>query len=558
MNGGLASVIVFGLMLSQGAEASGGQAGHAHPQSAAESALRLRVTGVVVDAVSGQALSQARVTLRRVEERAGSSDDGNAPVYVTDKEGRFVFEGVAAERYQLSAKRKGYVEQDYKQHGSFSTAIVVAQDLKTEDLRFELTPGASIVGQVVDEMGEGTRDGQITLLRRGIENGKWRSLEAGETSADDRGGYRFDHLKPGEYFVVVSARPWYAAGLTGREPNGGGGRVAESGDANTDVTYATTYFPSAVDFGAASPIELHAGDVATANVALSPVPAVHFQYRIREDGGEERTAIVSVTQTIGDGIRKPVSWQSGTGSDGIEYMEGLPPGNLEFVWDVKKGTEETTRTQTIHFGSSGEMASTDEGATATVTGTMQAELKAGTHSPLISIRNVATGVEAHARPGTKGDFSFRRQFAAGTYEVSLPQEAGANLGIAASGAKVVGTTIEIAAGQDVELKIVASVGAGSVTGVTVKDGKAVDGVMVLLVPEDFEHAGSLMRIDQSDSDGSFNLARVAAGKYTVVAVEGAWGEEWGKAEFLRRFLAKGKKVEVEGAGKVRVEVEVQR
>jgi hypothetical protein len=64
-------------------------------------------------------------------------------------------------------------------------------------------------------------------------------------------------------------------------------------------------------------------------------------------------------------------------------------------------------------------------------------------------------------------------------------------------------------------------------------------------------------VDQSDSDGSFNLAQVVPGRYTVVAIEDAWKAEWGSAEFLRRFLAGGKKVEVGGEGKIRVNVEVQ-
>ncbi|MGC1907275.1 MAG: hypothetical protein WA715_25850 [Candidatus Acidiferrum sp.] len=113
------------------------------------------------------------------------------------------------------------------------------------------------------------------------------------------------------------------------------------------------------------------------------------------------------------------------------------------------------------------------------------------------------------------------------------------------------------AGQNVELKIAAAMGSGLVTGVAMRDGKAADGVMVVLVPADIELAGNLLRVDQSDSDGSFNLAQVVPGRYTVVAIEDAWKAEWRSAEFLRRFLAWGRKVDVGGEGKIRVNVEVQ-
>ena len=130
--------------------------------------------------------------------------------------------------------------------------------------------------------------------------------------------------------------------------------------------------------------------------------------------------------------------------------------------------------------------------------------------------------------------------------------------VAASGAKTSGTTIEISAGQNVELKIFASMSSAQITGVTMKDGKPVDGVMVLLVPADFEHETGRMRIDQSDSDGSFHLARIVPGKYTVLGIEDAWKAEWSSPEFLRKFLPGGQVIEVGVDAKLKVNVNVQK
>ncbi|HUE44138.1 MAG TPA: hypothetical protein VMP12_11255, partial [Candidatus Sulfotelmatobacter sp.] len=176
----------------------------------------------------------------------------------------------------------------------------------------------------------------------------------------------------------------------------------------------------------------------------------------------------------------------------------------------------------------------------------------------VILRNTLSGTEARARAESNGEFHFSQEFTAGTYELSLARALDASLVIAASGAKTAGTTIEILEGQSVELKIFASVSTGEVTGVAMKDGKVVDGVMVLLVPADFEHESGLMRIDQSDSDGSFNLRRIVPGKYRILGIEDAWTAEWSSADFLRKFLAGGQVVEVGVDAKLKVNINVQK
>jgi hypothetical protein len=90
-----------------------------------------------------------------------------------------------------------------------------------------------------------------------------------------------------------------------------------------------------------------------------------------------------------------------------------------------------------------------------------------------------------------------------------------------------------------------------------KDGKPIDGVMVVLVPENPEQNPDLFRRDQSDSDGSFNLNGVVAGKYTVVAIENAWELEWSSPALIRKYLHGGEAVNVEADARIDVNVNVQ-
>jgi hypothetical protein len=85
--------------------------------------------------------------------------------------------------------------------------------------------------------------------------------------------------------------------------------------------------------------------------------------------------------------------------------------------------------------------------------------------------------------------------------------------------------------------------AGRVAGV--ESGQGVAGAMILLVPKNMAALSSLVRRDQSDSDGSFSLRDVVPGQYTVVAIEDGWKLDWEQPEILARYLPGGIAVTVE-------------
>src|SRR5689334_1044742 len=152
-----------------------------------------RISGTVVDAATGAPLSDAQVSLT-------SSTTQDSEGTLTDDNGRFAFEDVPAGKYVLSGKRKGYLEQLYKQHQQFSTAIVTGLGLNSENLRFELRPGASVSGLVTDEAGEPVRNAQVTLIQRELFMGRRNTFQRGGTNTNDLGRFRFGPLAPGTYF----------------------------------------------------------------------------------------------------------------------------------------------------------------------------------------------------------------------------------------------------------------------------------------------------------------------------------------------------------------------
>jgi hypothetical protein len=81
--------------------------------------------------------------------------------------------------------------------------------------------------------------------------------------------------------------------------------------------------------------------------------------------------------------------------------------------------------------------------------------------------------------------------------------------------------------------------------------------MIVLVPENFQNNGSLIRRDQSDSDGTFTLRAVLPGKYTVLALENAWDLEWLNPSVLMPYLPGGTPLEVTAHQKYDIKVKAQ-
>src|SRR6266404_5370632 len=160
----------------------------------------------------------------------------------------FAFENLAPGHYVLSGNHKGYVQQVYKQHAQFSTAIIVGPDLVTDNLRFELRPTASISGQVLDERNEPVRNAQAILFHQTIRFGRHSTWREREVTTDDRGHYRFGYLMPGVYFVGVSAHPWYAQRVTHPrvQTTDSSGQTTyqqfTNGEPELDVVYPVTFF----------------------------------------------------------------------------------------------------------------------------------------------------------------------------------------------------------------------------------------------------------------------------------------------------------------------------
>jgi Carboxypeptidase regulatory-like domain len=508
-----------------------------------------RISGTVVNALSGQPLSHTQVAI-------GPPQNGAEQAMTTAEDGRFVFENLRAGKYWLAAEHKGFARQALDEHESFSTAIAVGPNLISENLIFRLRPDAVISGTIFDEQNEPVRGAQVMLFRRAIDNGHQGIYLQAQEESDDLGRYRFSRLRPGTYFVVVSAQPWYAQhGRTVKNVNCEGcdavtAAAPDQARSALDVVYAITYYPGATDANDAKPIMAKPGERVTADISLTPVPALNVRIKLAAALSQG----VTVTQRVFDGDPINVPNESLVMGKGEITIGGLPPGHFVLAF-TSAGKERSSREVEVDVSGDTDISESEGTRASAVTGVVKLDgSRVLSRRAYIQLRSRASGAAFGSRISAKGEFDLQNQpLPPGTYEVSVftTQRAAVST-IEATGAKVTGHNIEIANAMPVRLIVTLSQGLGQIAGTALREGRPLAGGMILLVPEHPENNGSLFRRDQSDSDGTFSLPNVLPGKYTVVAIENGWDLEWSNADTLDRYIKNGTVVNVIANGKYKV------
>jgi len=513
-----------------------------------------RVSGVVVDAVTGTPVPRAEVstTLDDEEIKTTAGDDG-----------KFVFQDMAAGKYAIYAVAQGYVREGLNEHRGFLTGVAVGTGLDSEHIFFPLHRQAVIAGRVTDEHGEAVRHAQVLLL--GVENlsGRPGMGMHGETQSDDLGEYRFARLLPGEYCIAVDAHPWYARPMFNyaTEPDERDSpfrQITPKPNPALDVVYPLTFYPGVTNERAAAELKLTAGDTVQANIQLQALPSVHVRMSNLPVDGKNAVNVAAAVKFFGPSERG-VSMSYRQISPGEYELAGLPPGDvtLHLRRNGNLGWQYETIAANLNDGDTLDAAET--AGVANVSGRVIPMKDSANHAGGSVVLLDDGSPIASAILQKDGTFSFA-PVQVGTYKimVNVPGNDDYVQSVSAKGAKTSGKEITIASAGDVQLSITMGRGVGEVTGVAKLDGKPTAGVMVLLVPESGQAEEENSRMDQSDSDGSFALRGIFPGKYRLVAIEDGWDLEWGSRELMKEYLEKGEALQIFANDQKKVVLEVQR
>jgi hypothetical protein len=456
-----------------------------------------RIAGVVVDSATGAAVDRVKVGIAPISERT------RAVYVITGSDGRFAFANLPADKWSLTAKRRGYLEQEFGQPASLAAAgvaIVTGPDEDTEHLVFRMYKPAMISGKVVDSSGDPVENASVQVLRWATVDGRRqvRPFRSGWTGDD--GAYAVGYLPAGSYLVAVTGEPWY-----GQPPR-------QDGSA---VTFPPCFHPNTPDPRAATPIVLRPGQETTADFTLTPAPAFTLTLRARK-------AQPTQLRLASEGIHGSSTWHSAVqGSSSPVYSFRLVPGRYTaWTWG---GDAPVAGTQTIELGyhdtelNLGEDEPGNVEAVVGLAGVKPAEV------PNLGLALVSEdGSGGNPRMISRDGALKYSSMPPGRYRLALIG-AGAKEAyidsVSAEGARFAKGVLEVVAGTTARLRVAVSGNGGHVEGKVYRAGRPFPGALVVLAPPSDTGDPSDNQGFVSDSDGSFEYKCVKPGEYRIFAVE---------------------------------------
>jgi hypothetical protein len=497
---------------------------------------RYRIAGTVVDSVTKEPLARVSVSVLSTPPNSHL-----LKTVLTDHDGHFSLPGFAAGKYSLTASRVGYQPTYFDQHETYNSAIVTGEGQDTENLTFAITAMAALGISVTDDFGEPVSGARVVLVHRVLKGGMGvRLIPTAFDPTDSTGHWTIFQLVPGDYYVAVSAHPWYALNNT---TESGTPPVAHPANPALDVAYPTTYYDGTTTEAEATPITLAPGAHEHISIALHAVPALRITLPAPEpSSGQPQPKPPQLLPLIfGTPMEQPDSLDVNTTESGGTEFTGVAPGPYE----VHQG--DPPRRAMLNLAASQDLSATTGSATAAA----RVAIKEIANKPLPADTRVylVWADSAHPRPAYYAEIEKN----ACTFDVVPPglwsiyvdsnNKTLPIVSAAVEGKPIPGNLLRVT-DKPFNLELTLRDTPNRVEGLATSNGKGKPGVMVVFVPQNPSAHTDIFRRDQSDSDGSFAFTAVIPGTYTVLAIENGWALEWRRPEVLARYLPGGVSVNI--------------
>ena len=264
------------------------------------------IRGVVINSVTREPISRALV----------SSPD-NRFAALTDSEGRFEFAVPKADSVRergtdsnspdrgptpsrpnpslsLMARKPGFLTDPNNQGNNLQKGA-------SKELTLALTPEALIVGTVALPTAEAPDPITLQVFRRDVQDGRAHWVEAGGTQSNSDGQFRFANLPAGTYKLLtrelLDRDPLIVDPINSamRNANPLTSDPSDSDSRGPLFGYPPVYYQSAPDFGAASIIQVAAGQTQTVNLSLVRVPYYRVKVPVSMPVTDRRESGVNVS-----------------------------------------------------------------------------------------------------------------------------------------------------------------------------------------------------------------------------------------------------------------------
>ena len=217
-----------------------------------------------------------------------ASPEPSIPSVNTDRQGRYMIDGVPPGSIVLEARKTGYATLQYGQEtpSDGMRTVVVRNGQAQTDVDFALPRPGIISGIVVDEHGEPVEGAIVAPVQLRRFRGRLMAMSPGlPKTTDDRGRYRLLGLPSGSYVIAVSATP-----------------VVGSGGLSGGGSYPSTYYPGTTDFTSAVRISVDVGrEVSGTDVVITPLRTHTVSGAVFDASGRPLAGEVVLTSSVRSG-----------------------------------------------------------------------------------------------------------------------------------------------------------------------------------------------------------------------------------------------------------------
>lgn len=526
-------------------------------------AKKQSIQGKVVEAKSGQPIQKVNVEVIGAAEQSSGHHSAT-----TGADGTFSVEDLTPGRYMVTLERAGFV-QAAKNLSQTTFTLQPGQSLT--GLLFRMQAAGVISGKIVDVDGDPMAGVTVNAAMPSPGGLGILRLNSGTGTTNDLGEYRIADLRPGKY--LISATPQQRA-------------PAAQGKAKERMIYAPTYFPGTLDKSQAVEVEVHAGEVASANFSA------HITRAYRVTGtviGVPTGAMVRVFLASKNGDAGMDDMQELTEGNRFEYPN-VAPGTYAAMMIVIKGMLSgggQPEVQMVRLSPPIQVDRTDvEGVQlqAEPGGQVHGRFRLDTEGKFdwmqlnVSLLPVEenlsetvfgmgglraaamySGMNSHAAVSSEGTFEMKN-VPGGTYQLLIGAHSD-NLRDYYTKSVIVGgrnvADSGFAVNGDLYLDVVVSAKGATIEGNVVNSkGKPVAYATVAVVPSSEQRARpDSYQQASADEHGHFLARGLAPGSYLVMAFE-ELQEDMRQPEFLKMYGGKGEKVELEEVSRKSVTVKV--
>jgi hypothetical protein len=508
------------------------------------------VEGQVVNAVTGEPIRRANISLIRSEPRQGEPGPPTSYSAQSNSSGQFAMKDIEPGKYVLTVNRNGYVHFIYGARRTMqpgATLSLIRQQHIT-DLALKLTPQAVITGRILDAEGEPVADARVAIEGYQYINGRKQlmsSFSGGGHTTNDLGEYRLFGVAPGKYYLSATAM------LAGQMFPGD-----RSASAGPEEDYVPTYYPGTVDPASASQLDVPAGgQLSSIDLVLSKGRTVHVKGHISHGlSGRQNVSIFLTPRNPGPMVR-PMR-NNHIDAAGNFDIGDVRPGQYYLTAGLNEGGKSRQARVLVDVGGNNvEGLNVVIGPGITVKGHLRTE---GDSADLSNVRLIL-------QPRDPGGMMFGSQDKAnadGLFEISnaAPDRYNLYVGGLPSGAYVKairsGQVDVLASGLDMtsgaspaDMEVVISPKAAAVTGVAQNPdtGNPMPGAMVVLIPQEQQRKEqqTYYKFVVSDQNGAFSLTDLTPGEYKAYAWEDIEIGAYMDPDFMKPIEEKGEAVSLQ-------------